>query len=469
MEDLKDTKSLKNVGMSTVNDFPIEADYNFFKFCGISKFLIYFLSFILIFLCLFLAKPTTLIRKIQEIPFIDDKYQADFTIDDISPLNRLLHISCFFNNVKKDNLTFKTEMTLTATNDEQLAFSLADINNETTLNVIENNETELYHIFSDNKLNYDLLSLQLSFESKDDMPKNVTLLIEKGNSVYSLEVICIRCVLALIFAVPFALSLKDFIKGNMMIEQSLTLAVLSLCMVYVDPISALNLYYPMSFNHVRVLFVNNTCISLFIFYILTMYELIGLEPGAEKLTKLSIPYIFCLIYFVIGMSVDTSFNNSRVFGNTINLDYDYHLTAMSHFVGFSAFFVFYLILAIKKIILTQGIDKQRAINYTIISFPFLLGLEIFFLISSFTFMIRDTSFEEIVPLALFSGCLLLYKSIFRNVKKTDRGLYTKPESSKENDDNQLGVEAENVPALLPASDSSDGADQNDPLPSNKVD
>ena len=467
MDKLEDSKDLKNVGMASVNDFPIEADYGFTKFCGITKILSFSIAAILVILCFIFAKPTILIHRSDEIPLIDDKYQVDFTIDDISSVNRLLHISAFLENLKEANITFRSEMALTATSDEQLVFTLSDINNNSVLqnSNIQKNSLDLYHIFTDYNLNYDTLSLSLAFETKMEMPKNVSLLIEKGNSLYSLEIISLRCLLALIFAIPIAFSIRDFAKGEMMFEQQLTLAVLCFSMVYADPLAAINLYYPMSFNHMRELIVKDLYICFFIFYILTLYTIIGLEPGVEKMSKLGIPYMFCLIFLVAVMAIDSTFGGSRIFGNTLDPVYDYKLMTFTSFIAFSLFFLYYLFISIKTIIKKQNLEKQRALNYTISSLPFIVGMEVYYGISAFTDIVRNSAFEEVFPLAMFSGCVLVLKCIHRTVKKSERGLYTTPDS-KENQDNQFGIETENIPSLPPLSD--DSNDQEDPMPSTKT-
>ena len=145
--------------------------------------------------------------------------------------------------------------------------------------------------------------------------------------------------------------------------------------------------------------------------------------------------------------------------------HDHIIMTFTSFIAFSLFFLYYLFISIKTIIKKQNLEKQRALNYTISSLPFIVGMEVYYGISAFTDIVRNSAFEEVFPLAMFSGCVLVLKCIHRTVKKSERGLYTTPDS-KENQDNQFGIETENIPSLPPLSD--DSNDQEDPMPSTKT-
>ena len=451
---------LKNVDMSNVQDYPIEADYNYFKFCGFAKVISYLFCVFLLILCFFSAKPITSIAKTEDLSYVDEKYQADFTIDDISPMNKFIHVYSYLPITNKvENVTFKDEITISGALEEQMAFSLSETTNSTTLNVSDG-KTDTMHVFTDYKLNYDTLSLALYFESKTEISKNVSIIVEKGNAMYSLESSCVRIIVTLIFAIPFVMSIKEFLARKMMFEQELSFFAICIFMVYADPLCTIGLYYPASFNHTREIVVKDIFMAFFVFFISTLYYLIGLEPGRDKVQRMIFPYAFSVIYLVVVLAIDSTFGGSRVCGNGIDPSYDYSLLTSTSFISFTVFAVVYVYIAISSIVKSQNIDRSRAINYTIVSMPFIIGMEVYYSLLTFTRILYNTAFEEFVPVALLGSCVLLLRRVHMNVKKTDRGLYIKPDvkENEENEDNQFGVDAENVPELPPEDDDDDEQD-----------
>ncbi|EAY16972.1 hypothetical protein TVAG_280890 [Trichomonas vaginalis G3] len=448
MENL-DPKNLKKLNMEQVNDVPILADLKCSSIFGFNLIFPYVIALILLFSGIFIAKPIYYSNFVEKVSIVDEKYTSEVTISKINQLDRFINVHASFNNVSSSQFLFSGDYHAITTLKEDTIFKLEEKTNNTMINV-NNQVTDKIHLYSDYALFYDTLQLSLNLQSNVALPNAINIYVRKGNPNYSFMINIIKVVLSFIVAVYIVLGAKKVASRQLMLEQNLSFMVLSALIIFIDPFITLHLFYPLRFNQIRHLISRDIFVSYFIFFICYIYSLIGVEPSQDKTIPLLLPYMIGITYFVSVLATDTSFGGYRMLGSQFDPLTDQLFLNATIFFCYSAFFVYYLFISIKKIFTTSSIDKNRAINYFIASFPTVIVMEIYYSVLVFTNILKNTAYYELIPLAFYTCSVLVFWGLMSQIHEGDRYLYQNADRDnlkEEDNENPIGIDTENIPEL----------------------
>ena len=459
--ELKDFNAIE-VSNYQEDDITYVADFPVAQHCGFLSFLPILIFIFALVLCVMSPSPSQQI--IQSEKLSPDLLGIESYVSSVKPMSEFMRVYFRFDEVLNKSISFSAKVKVICKKTGKIIHDLKGTINETTLLASPINwSTDQIEVFRANSIDFDFISINILFNSKEISHEKITLIWESRDPTF----ILVFSITKIISASAFLILCLIFVAKSFGTSshkstplQKLTVFLLFFTIFMIDPFSVGQLFPNQLFSSRPTIF-RDIYFIFFFFYTQVIFAYIGSENERPDTARLAQAVVLSIVIGFILLITDILKPSIPPISIVGSIPED---KPQFTFVHLFIYLMYLISLAISIFLAFEAISQPTIdgetteephphtdrINYYLIStIPFVILFPTFYLLSQKLPYFRDTTINLMLPVILSIMYALVMDRAHTPINRLQTG-YVQVGDDENDADNPIGIEADTNSLIIQA-------------------
>ena len=435
-------------------DITYVADFPVAQHCGFISFLPILIFIFALVLCVMSPGPSQQI--IQSEKLSPDLLGIESYVSAVKPMSEYMRIYFRFDEVLNKSLTFKGTVKVVCKKAGKIIHNLKGSINQTTLVASPINwSTPQIEVFRSLIVDYDFISLNILFDSKEKIQEKITLIWESRDPTFVLVFSITKIISAsafLILCIIFMAKSFGSSSHKSTFLQKLTVLLLFFTVFMINPTSVGQIF-PYNIFSSRPEIFRDIYFTFFFFYSQVIFSFIGSENEKPDSGRFAQSIILSFILGLVLIIYDILQPSPSLFAIVGSIPPEKPQFTYVHLIVYCLYILSFIVsvfLAYESISQPQ-LDEQTKeephphtdrINYYLVStIPFVILYPTFYSLSKFFPFIKGTTLDLMLPVILSIMYALVMDRAHTPINRLQTG-YVQVGDDEADEDNPIGVDAD---------------------------